>query len=598
VREVVETVPAEVLETVRGESSDLMGERFYLERYELARPAAPSPGTAQLLLVEAGRRGSLEVETVYARQGSRVWTAPVVELGAAPGDDWGHEIDLPSELGERITVTLRGRDPRSAPPVMLFRRVRVQVQERVRVPLEAVAQRSENGATWIELSRPPGWRIDALEVETSSAAFSRRVTVYDVPLHGADIEVGRTLLSRLGDAAAPEADLISLAPLRGARLRVGIRDADSPPLADLRFFAVVRRPALVFPVRAVRDGHAGTLLFGGGRVRRPHYDLQDIVSGADAASRAEILDAATLQPARLGPAEANPDFEARPVLHFAMHPGAGIDATEYHYRRSLQVPDSPDGLSRLRLGAADLARVRPDLADLRVVDAAQRQWPYLLRRGEAEAWTEVEWRRREAEPGQSREVFVLPTAPLAVPIDRLSLQMGSSYFQRPFELLAYDATGQGHTLLRGTMRSEVDETGPVEIAFSEVRAARLELIIEDGDDAPLRVDAARVRHTVPALFLVAPAGSYELLLGNPEAEPPHYELAGIRDVVFSVAGADAAIGRLATNPDYVPPARRRRGERWWRNGQVLLVWGCLIGAVVALAVLTLRQVRAEPGSDA
>jgi hypothetical protein len=30
---------------------------------------------------------------------------------------------------------------------------------------------------------------------------------------------------------------------------------------------------------------------------------------------------------------------------------------------------------------------------------------------------------------------------------------------------------------------------------------------------------------------------------------------------------------------------------------VLLVWGSLIGAVVVLAILTLRQVRAERGPD-
>jgi len=594
VREVIETAPAEILESVRGEASDLEGERFFLERYEIVRPPASS-GATQLLLVEAGRSGSVEVEGGYARRADRVWTQAPIDLASAVRDGWGHEIELPEGLGERITVTLRDRDPRAAPPVILFRSVRVQAQERVRVRLDTVSWRDDAGTTWVDLARPPGWRIDALEIETSTTAFSRRVSIYDVPAHGGAVEVGRTLLARVGDAPA-QAHSISLRPLRGERLRVAIRNADSPSLADLRFFAIVRRPALVFPVHAVRDGRVGTLLFGGSRVRRPHYDLQDIVNGADSSARAEIFAGGRVATARLAEVRANPDYDAQPLLHFAMQPGAHIDVNEYRYRRPLRVTSAVDGLSLLQLGADDLARTRDDLADLRVVDTEGRQWPYLLRRGDDVGWADGEWRRGEAEPGQTRLRIELATAPRALPIDRLSLHVANVYFQRPFELIGYDRAGQARTLVRSTLRNEIDESGPVDIAFAEFRAVRLELIIEDGDDAPLRVEAARVRYASPTVFLVAPAGSYQMLLGNPEASPPQYELAAIRDVVYSLAGEEADAGTLAANADYVAPAQRRRGARWWRNAQLLVVWGSLIGAVLVLAVLTLRQVRDEPGA--
>ena len=52
----------------------------------------------------------------------------------------------------------------------------------------------------------------------------------------------------------------------------------------------------------------------------------------------------------------------------------------------------------------------------------------------------------------------------------------------------------------------------------------------EGDDARLVLPGAEGRAPAPALFVGAPAGNYDLLIGNPTAEAPRYELARVRDV--------------------------------------------------------------------
>jgi hypothetical protein len=69
-----------------------------------------------------------------------------------------------------------------------------------------------------------------------------------------------------------------------------------------------------------------------------------------------------------------------------MRPGAPVDPRLHRYRRAVSVGSSAEGLARLRLHPEDLSRARPDLADIRVVDAERQQWPYLLEPDAAHEW--------------------------------------------------------------------------------------------------------------------------------------------------------------------------------------------------------------------
>ena len=135
---------------------------------------------------------------------------------------------------------------------------------------------------------------------------------------------------------------------------------------------------------------------------------------------------------------------------------------------------------------------------------------------------------------------------------------------------------------------------PVSVDFPPARVVALELVVQDGDDAPLEFRAARARLVLPELFLAAPAGDYFLLVGDPKASAPSYELSRVRDVVLAVSSAPVEAKASGPNPDYSRArlAIERRGDL---VPQVLL-WSVLVAAVVVLTALTLRLARS--GGDA
>src|SRR5439155_300908 len=78
------------------------------------------------------------------------------------------------------------------------------------------------------------------------------------------------------------------------------------------------------------------------------------------------------------------------------------------------------------------------------------------------------------------------------------------------------------TLAEGRLVQRIGKPRPVSLAFPPARVVALELVVQDGDDAPLEFRAARARLVLPELFLAAPAGDYFLLVGDPKASAPSY----------------------------------------------------------------------------
>jgi hypothetical protein len=386
---------------------------------------------------------------------------------------------------------------------------------------------------------------------------------------------------------------VALRPARGDRLRIEIEDGDSPALERLAFAAVIRQPSLIFSGDAGRSGEVfGTLRFGGGRAHAPRYDLAGLLpapaaTGKRATAAALLYDPAAVHPARLGAPRPNPAYDGAPALGFAMRPGSSVDRRVFSHLRSLTVPSTAEGLSRLRIEPADLAVLSDDLSDLRVADEASRQWPYLLEREAATDLVALEIEGPRSRDGTSRYSLRLPVSPMR--FDRLILDAGAGFFDRGFSLEAKTGDGEEKTILRGRLTRPVDDPRPVSVAVPPVRAASIALVIEDGDDAPLEFRSAQVRVVLPEVYLTAPEGRYALLLGAPDHEPPRYELERVRDVVLAVQAAPIAAGPLEANRDYSLHARLKgQGYR-----QTALLWAALSAAVVVLVILTLRLARRE-----
>jgi hypothetical protein len=156
-------------------------------------------------------------------------------------------------------------------------------------------------------------------------------------------------------------------------------------------------------------------------------------------------------------------------------------------------------------------------------------------------------------------------------------------------LYGIEDSGRKTTLQRGQLTRSPGDAGPFVISFPKSRLASLELFLADGNDAPVVLQEAGAEVVGAEIYFVAPAGNYELLLGNPATPGPTYELSRVRDLVFAVRSEPAAAGPLEKNPRYSPGARLATDGGY----QMAALWTVLSGAVLVLLVITLRLVRRE-----
>ena len=590
--EVRQSFTPELLEVERRTVERSTGPPLQRETYELSAPTEPSQtGTWDLVLSSSRpsfvRRVSITARLKNGAELKMVEGGSVFRLRSLGREKT--RLTLPDRAMERLIVTLEGEDGFFLEPAFRFENSRTVSKDRVLVELTETSRQQSDGRTVVELHRPRVLVPFALRIATDTRSLNRKIEVWDEGPGATNAVVGRGTVFRIPAVTTVEELEVRLSSVRGDRLRVVIHDGDSPALEQMKFSAIVRRPALIFALGSLGRAEAsGTLYFGGGRAHRPRYDLAELWNslpnewdGTRGWSRE-----GSFAPARLGSIGPNPVFDASPILAFAMRPGAEIDTRPYTHQRRLLAKPSPEGLVRLRLGIEDLAWARDDLADLRIVDDQSRQRAYLLDSNAGHESVGLGMEGPESTDGKSRYQLQLPVTPAK--IDQVSLLTSVPFFDRAFELVS-TRDGDESVLARDRLVRGRGDSGPIRIAFKPARVDSLELIIEDGDDAPLTFQQVLARFPATEVFFAVPEGTYSLLVGNPEATAPTYELARVRDVVLAVESSEAATEPLQSNPDFTPASRLATE----RGAQQALLWVAIGIAVVFLTALTLRLARRE-----
>jgi len=592
--EAVESFKPEVLSLRREAETPEHAPPIHREVYELSVPPASEAGGWDLVVESSVRKFTRGMSVAIASDGDQTDLVSDFPLFRLDADTQRTRVALGPLAGDRLIVSIEGREGSYLEPTFHFESARsFDPLRTVVVPLEPLSQHSQDGVTSIEFERPSGIVPDRLEIRTDTGSFRRTVRVWDVLPGSDDVPLGGGVLYRVAGPRGASNLSLPVRVARGHDLRVEIEDADSPPLLEIGLDAVLSGPVLIFELPG--STREATLRFGGGRAYRPRYDLSNLLlrrnqtlSGDRARAAAELYDPAALGLARLGEITANPDFDATPALAFAMHAGAAIDSRMYEYERPLSIAPAPEGLSRLRLSPDDLAVARADLADVRVVDADGRQWPYLIERHAGETSVPLSLAKQDRDGRTSVYRFEPRVAPL--PLRRIRFDVDAAYFDRPYELLVVDEAGHERSAVRGRIRKDGRNPKPVSISFDAVRVRALELRIEDGDDAPLTLGPVSAELSLPDVYLVASEGSYRLLLGHPDDAAPRYELERVRDVVLAVKASPLASGPLEKNPQFSARSRLAPGTTLLHKG---VVWAVLLAAVVILAGLTLRIARQE-----
>jgi hypothetical protein len=442
----------------------------------------------------------------------------------------------------------------------------------------------------------PGLPIERVTVAADDAAFWRDARVFGEVRDAAPVPVSAVTpiyRVRLDDADldAERRDVDLERPTVGS-LILEVDDRDSPPLTRPRvtLSGVERRlllPAVDGPI---------TLYYGNPATRRPVYDLE--------ALRTRLAFAPTFPAATLGPETVNPRFAAPPPMAFLAARGAAAETSRWSVARMVTIKGSDD-LYTLTLAPQDLAYLRPDLADLRVVDAEGRQVPYVLEPRAVAArvpLTVTGARPRADAPRTSAWQLAVPAPGLdtatrtALAIDDLDLLFADAFFTRPAVLLEPDARaphGQRpivQTVLRTARREPGLPRAPLTLALGDRRVVTLGLEVADGDNAPLTLQKAEAVVWVPRVTFKAAAGTYRLLFGNADATAPTYDLDALRQDVlaYSAIPLDGpALQPAAANADYAPGApvvvmhRLQRGPVLWTVlglsivGLVWLTWTIL-----------------------
>lgn len=572
----------------------------FFESFDLRLPTRPAEVQGWQLELTTGTTEFVSRIHVMAvdreRQARTIFRGSAFRMPAAGAEKVQFTLSEPG--AERLRVELETQNtgylqPRFA--VEASRILPLEATSRLSLPIRS--SRSHVDTTEIVVDRPRGLVPRRLAITTTTDTFRRRITVWDEGPGASPEALGVGEVLRIA-AIAPVAVLeLPIRPPRGDRLRLVIENHDSPPLAEPGVEAVMPRPVLVL---SRPSGTPGPMVyFGGGRARRPHYDLAALdpdgrlpVSGEDADRALAVLDPARAQPASIGPAEENPGYDPAPVLAFAMHPGAAIDTRMFSKRRRVDILPSAEGLSRIPLEPSDLAALRPDLADLRLVDADDRQWAYLRQHDARVVYSDLQITGRESKNRMSRyEIEILEGA---LEIDRIEIQTEASFFDRDFRLRGRLENGEEKQLAHGRLVRRIGDPRPPAMRVDPARVTALELVVEDGDDAPLEITGLEARSSAPDVYTAAVAGPYLLLLGHPDAETPVYELERIRSTILAVPAGDAFLGELEANPDFSAASRISRSG----GLQQFLLWGALGIAVIVLVAVTLRAARQEgPGSN-
>jgi hypothetical protein len=517
----------------------------------------------------------------------------------------GTLFDLPEEKLSRLDVDFPAGDfrylrltwddassTRLPPPgAVTARLVRAADPVRpARVPVTFERRPSEPGKSRFRL-RLPAARLPVVALDLDvpggpSGPLLRAATVTEGRLSRGD--GGEIAPVRLGEATLRRAvrDGLSAADLRipvsqpeGADLELTVDDGSNPPL-DL---AGVN--AELAPLPWIYFEAAGTVpltaRFGDPRAAAPRYDLEAL---RDQVARASTAAARWGEVRDLQPRETVAAAGPLPAL------GAPLDAGKFRERR--QIPASPPGLTSLLLDAAVLSR-SPGLADIRIADAQGRQVPYLLERRDEPLSLPLPALKRQAEKGDppslSRYWIELPYPSL--PSARLVLSTPARVFDRSVRLVVPVTGRKGRepeerTVAEAAWRHADPETPASELTLDLPAgpATRYDLVVEEGDNAPLPLEPPRLLLPADRLRFFYPAGaSLELLYGQPDLSPPRYDLELLAPRLLGETAREIALG----------PERGRSPEPDDEAMGRKLFWGALIGAVVVLLLVLGRMLRGQ-----
>lgn len=130
------------------------------------------------------------------------------------------------------------------------------------------------------------------------------------------------------------------------------------------------------------------------------------------------------------------------------------------------------------------------------------------------------------------------------------------------------------------------DTDDYDVNFAAVGHKTIKVIIDNGDDPPLKIRSARLQQLEHRLYFDAPAsGALTLYYGDEKLDPPVYDYAKLfllaKDAAPAQLGAEQANAAYTGTPD----------ERPWTERHPAVLWIAIVAAVLILGAIALRSMK-------
>jgi hypothetical protein len=181
--------------------------------------------------------------------------------------------------------------------------------------------------------------------------------------------------------------------------------------------------------------------------------------------------------------------------------------------------------------------------------------------------------------------------PEKVPVDRVTFGIDPAQpnFRRPVQITSdkddYVGSGEINRVHMVRQGQKID-TDDYDVNFSAVGHKTIKVIIDNGDDPPLKIKSARLQQLEHRLYFDAPAsGPLTLYYGDEKLDPPVYDYAKL--FVLAKDAAPAQLGAEQVNAAFTG----RPDERPWTERHPAVLWIAIVAAVLILGAIALRSMK-------
>jgi hypothetical protein len=181
--------------------------------------------------------------------------------------------------------------------------------------------------------------------------------------------------------------------------------------------------------------------------------------------------------------------------------------------------------------------------------------------------------------------------PENVPVNRVTFDIDTAQpnFRRSVQVEGDkdDYIGSGEiSRVHMVRQAQKIDTDDYDVSFSAVGHKEIKVIIDNGDDPPLKIKSARLQQLEHRLYFDAPAsGPLTLYYGDEKLDPPVYDYAKL--FLLAKDAAPAQLGAEQANAAYTG----RPDERPWTEKHPAVLWIAIVAAVLILGAIALRSMK-------